>query len=125
MKLWMRLDDEILQNNLNIYGFKKIEVNENISFQEYLEKVYKLLNKEIHEIDINKVREFLEKYEKYEIILTSVGLIKLKFAKLIEHIVALDRAVYLKENHISDVHIIKIFDEKLSNRNILIYASKN
>ena len=41
----------------------------------------------------------------------------------IEYIIALDRVVYLLEKGITNVRLIKIFNEKLSTRNILIYAT--
>ena len=52
-------------------------------------------------------------------------MIRMKFSKLIEYIIALDRIIYLFENNIYNIRLIKTFNESLSTRNILIYASKD
>jgi len=74
-----------------------------------------------HNVDLQK---FFEKYSEYENILWAFYVIRIKFSKIIEYIIALDRVIFLKENNIENVELVKIFDDNKSARNILIYASK-
>ena len=77
----------------------------------------------IKNIDV-VLKEFLSNHKGKEKILWSVNMIRMKFAKLVEYIIALDRIIYLIENGIEKVKLVKIFNEIISTRNILIYASK-
>lgn len=118
------------------YGFKRVELEEKDTFNEYMTKILDNFTQNQNESIIIKVNQikaakneiinaFIVKYTDKEKILWGVYIIRMKFAKLVEYIIALDRAIYLNENGISDVHLIKIFNESVSIRNILIYASKN
>jgi len=69
--------------------------------------------------------EFLKTFDELENVLWAVYVIRLKFAKIIEYIIALDRIIFMVERGISNVHLVKIFDESVSVRNILIYATKS
>lgn len=120
------------------YGFGKVELNEKDTFKEYL---FSILNsiylkqpdevkKKIDDIKSNSdeiIQKFLVVYDADAIvnILWGVNMIKIKFSKLIEYIIAFDRIIYLFENNIYNIRLIKMFNESLSTRNILIYASKD
>ena len=116
------------------YGFGKIDLEENESFKDYLLKFFKDVDKNNESINKKKdyiiknidvvLKEFLSNHKGKEKILWSVNMIRMKFAKLVEYIIALDRIIYLIENGIEKVKLVKIFNEIISTRNILIYASK-
>ena len=117
------------------YAFGKIDLKENESFKDYLLKFFHEFDKNQNNSVIQKKNELLKNLdsllEKFineqkgkEKILWSVNMIRMKFAKLIEYIIALDRIIYLIENGIENVKLVKIFNENISTRNILIYASR-
>merc|ERR1712032_742454 len=84
-------------------------------------------------------------YENYCDILWAAFLVKMKFAKIIELMVMLDRVIYLLEGtgtecedesdldvvdsedfkKIKNVELVEIFEREKSKRNYLIYANKN
>ena len=100
----------------------KIKLNSFDSIEEYFSKIKNIQVQQ----NLNKLGEFKERFDTKEnyLLLFSVYYLKIKFAKLIEIIVSLDRVIYMKERGISNVCIVKIFNE-FSDRNILIKASKN
>ena len=119
------------------YGFGKVDLNNEDTFKDYLFNILDVIKKDKDEAFHKKVddiksnaesilKEFLSKYEKEEVInlLWGANMIRMKFSKLIEYIIALDRIIYLFENKIYNVRLIKTFNECLSTRNILIYADK-
>jgi hypothetical protein len=127
----------------NIYGFGKVDIKEEETFFNYVEKIFKNIDKIIKKSDSdvfkkckdkynkmdrieleNMINEFVKEFEEYEDILWAMYVIRPVFAKIIEIIIALDRVIYLKENSIQNVRLIKVFDENISVRNLLIYASK-
>jgi hypothetical protein len=122
----------------NFYGFGDIKISIEDTFVNYVRIVFKNLNKilgnkqELLEkvnhanscIKDEEIEKFEKSYEQYEDIVWAVFLIRLKFSKLVEYIIAMDRVVYLNENNVDKIDIVKIFDEKVSVRNLLIYASK-
>lgn len=122
----------------NFYGYGEIKISIHDTFAKYVRIVIKnlskilqnkpeLLDKVNHLNSILKddeIDKFERLYEQYEDIVWAVFLIRIKFSKIVEYIIALDRVIYLKENNIDKIDILKIFDEKVSVRNLLIYASK-
>ena len=131
------------------YGFGKIKKSIGISsFKEYIlliiENLKKLKNNSViydkYTLGYNKLYElicpnkysndnfknFLDIYytQEYYNIFVAFFFIRVKFAKLIELYVNLDRVIYIIENNISIVKLYKIFDDNYSNRNFLIYARK-
>lgn len=120
------------------YGFGKVELNEKDTFKEYLLSILNSIylkqpdeiKNKIDDIKSNSddiLQKFLKIYDVDAIvnILWGVNMIRMKFSKLIEYIIALDRIIYLFENNIYNIRLIKTFNESLSTRNILIYASKD
>jgi hypothetical protein len=123
------------------YGIGKIELKENDSFYEYFLCAMKNIIKTFrgrndksmqekleivtNELTKEKINGFAEGLLQFENILWSTYLLRLRFAKVVEYLIAFDRVVYLKENGTKNVKIIKIFDENLSVRNILIYSKKS
>jgi hypothetical protein len=83
-----------------------------------------ILDGEIEEKNKIDMESFYEKFLVYENILWSFYAIRVKFAKIIEYIIALDRIIFLKENNFENVELVKIFDDNKSARNLLIYATK-
>ena len=127
--------EEFIQELSFTYAFGKIDLKENESFKDYLLKFFHEFDKNQNNSVIQKKNELLKNLdsvlEKFineqkgkEKILWSVNMIRMKFAKLIEYIIALDRILYLIENGIENVKLVKIFNENISTRNILIYASR-
>lgn len=126
-----------------VYGFGKMNINISDDFSIYLNVVFENIEKILlkNNCDDNKdkyakfcefrnginkdlINQFYSKWEIYENIVWAVYIIRLKFAKLIEYLIALDRVIYLQENNVKNVKLVKIFEESMSVRNILIYASK-
>jgi hypothetical protein len=133
----------------NFYGYGKIEIKVDNKYDQYMKIVFKNLNKILKDRGnkqydtkimiekliikedyfntyegLNLINEFVKKCGEFEDILWAVYLIRLRFAKIIEYIIALDRVIFMLENGISEIHLVKIFDESVSVRNILIYATK-
>ena len=77
---------------------------------------------------IKNINDISEKfYEKNKFLIGkhyALNLIRIKFAKIVEYIVALDRVIFLIEKGINNVKLIRIFNNHISPRNLLIYASK-
>jgi hypothetical protein len=133
--------EEHFEDIKKYYGYGKVDVNANETFSQYVRKMFGNFDKifKTSENDVfrqakqkfdslNNIDEFAEEYfnrmKEYEDLVWAISVIKLKFAKLIEIIIALDRILYLKDNKVENIKLIKIFDEKKSVRNILIYAKK-
>ena len=132
---------KFLENNLeeyaNIYGLGKIKLDTKNNFCDYVrnylidvkknEKNDNLINK----IDIilknieEKCNKFYEEYKEYKNYYFALNLIRVKFAKIVEYIVALDRIIYLNEQGIKKCKLIRIFNNHISPRNLLIYAYKD
>lgn len=68
---------------------------------------------------LHKINTYINNDIYFYIVISSY-IIKLKFARIIEYIVAVDRIIYLLENNFYNSKLIKIFDPNLSLRNILI-----
>ena len=132
---------KFLEDNLeeygNIYGIGKIKFVENCTFSEYLkdflielgkneknEKISQKINELLKEIE-NKGNKFFEENKFLINRHYALSLIRIKFAKIIEYIVALDRIIFLIENGINNVKLIRIFNNHISPRNLLIYATKD
>ena len=128
--------EENLEEYSNIYGLGKNKFIENCSFCEYLKDfLEQTKNKEkniniIAKIEnlIKNINDISEKfYEKNKFLIGkhyALNLIRIKFAKIVEYIVALDRVIFLIEKGINNVKLIRIFNNHISPRNLLIYASK-
>ena len=129
--------EENLEEYSNIYGLGKNKYNDKYTFCEYvkdflnqikkreknekiLEKIDKLINKgdDIYNIFYEENKFLLGKHY-------ALNLIRIKFAKIVEYIVALDRIIFLIEKGINNVKLIRIFNNHISPRNLLIYASKD
>lgn len=66
--------------------------------------------------------DFYDKTSNYYEIMIKYYLIRFKLGKVVEDIINLDRVVFLQENGFYKSQLIKIFDEKFSKRNTLIYS---
>lgn len=105
----------------------KAEYNKAFTSNDASEKISSnnnVINNEIEEKNKIDVEIFYKNFMEYENILWSFYAIRIKFAKIIEYIIALDRIIFLKENNVENVELVKIFDDNKSARNLLIYASK-
>ena len=132
---------KFLEDNLeeygNIYGLGKNKYIENCTFQEYMKDfLLQIKNKETNKVISEKIEELIknidlvgkEFYENNKFLNSkhyALNLIKIKFAKIVEYIVALDRIIYLLEQGINNVKLIRIFNNHISPRNLLIYATKD
>ena len=129
-----------LEDNLNeyskIYGLGKNKYIDKCSFNEYVndflmqikknEKRENVINKIDNLIkDIDKCNKFYDENKNLNTKHYALNLIRIKFAKIIEYIIALDRIIFLIEKGINNVKLIRIFNNHISPRNLLIYASKN
>lgn len=83
---------------------------------------FTLIYEEEKKFDLEK---FYSIYSEFENLFWAFYIIRIKFAKIIEYIIALDRIIYLKENNVENVELVKIFDDNKSARNLLIFATKN
>ena len=129
--------EENLEEYSNIYGLGKNKYNDKYSFSEYIkdfliqlkerEKDEKIFEK--IELLINKTDIICKKFYEENKFLAgkhyALNLIRIKFAKIVEYIVALDRIIFLLEKGINNVKLIRIFNNHISPRNLLIYASKD
>lgn len=130
--------EEYLPEIMDTYGLGDFPIGEENTFNDYIkiaftnlktifinsEDTIKYITELKNKITNEEIDKFYNFYQQCEDILWAVYFIKLKFAKLVEYIVAFDRIIYLQENGIKNIKLIKIFDEKFSVRNLLIYASK-
>ena len=132
---------KFLEDNLNeysnIYGLGRNKFNNKFSFEEYVKDYLNLIKeKEKNEKIIEKIDNLLKNkdniynkfYEDKNFLLGkhyALNLIRIKFAKVVEYIVALDRVIFLLEKGINNVQLIRIFNNHISPRNLLIYASKD
>ena len=132
---------KFLEDNLeeygNVYGLGKIKFTDKCSFSEYMnnflselksneknEKIIQKINELLKDIE-NKSNKFYEENKFLSLRHYALNLIRIKFAKIVEYIVALDRIIYLIENGINNVKLIRIFNNHISPRNLLIYATKD
>ena len=132
---------KFLEDNLeeygNIYGLGKKNYVDDWTFQEYIKnyliqiqnkekdgKILKKIEQLVKNID-NVGKEFYENYKFLNLKHYALNLIKIKFAKIVEYIVALDRIIFLLEQGINNVKLIRIFNNHVSPRNLLIYATKD
>ena len=133
--------EKFLEENLeeygNIYGLGKNKYIDKCSFSDYVKDfLIQIKNKENNVNILEKIENLLKNiddistkfYEEYKFLIGkhyALNLIRIKFAKIVEYIVALDRVVFLIEKGINNVKLIRIFNNHISPRNILIYASKD
>ena len=132
---------KFLEDNLeeysNIYGLGRNKYNDKRSFEEYIKDyLNNIKDKEKNEKIIEKIDNLIKNlnnicnkfYDENKFLLGkhyALNLIRIKFAKVIEYIVALDRVIFLLEKGINNVKLIRIFNNHISPRNLLIYASKD
>ena len=129
-----------LEDNLDeyskIYGLGKNKYIDKCSFSEYVnefliqiqknekrENVKKKIDNLI--MDIDKCNKFYEENKCLSLKHYALNLIRIKFAKIVEYIIALDRIIFLMEKGINNVKLIRIFNNHISPRNLLIFASKD
>ena len=135
--LMQKFLEENLEEYGNIYGLGKNKFIENTNFSEYIknflvqikirekdEKILKKIDELMKDIE-NKANKFYEEnkfliYKHY-----ALNSVKIKFAKIVEYIISLDRLIYLSEQGINNLKLIRLFNNHLSPRNLLIYASKD
>lgn len=122
----------------NYYGYGKVKLEINDDFKVYLHQIFNnlikkgnikdieelILLKQKLEKDPDIVDKFINNFLNYEDLLWAFYTIRLKFSRIVEYIIALDRIIYMKEQGVNKIELIKIFDERFSVRNLLIYASK-
>ena len=128
--------EENLEEYSNIYGLGKNKYVDKCSFGNYVKDfLTQIKNKETKENIVKKIENLLididnvcnQFYEENKFLLEkhyALNLIRIKFAKIVEYIVALDRVIFLKEKGIDNVKLIRIFNNHISPRNLLIYATK-
>jgi DNA-binding ferritin-like protein (Dps family) len=119
-----------------VYGYAKVDVESEDTFKTY---VIKALNdvatkcednntkQKVHAVTTNidqVLTEFMPMYMKYDNYLWTISFIHMRFSKLVEYIIALDRVLFLFENGVKEVKLVRLFNDMLSTRNILIYARK-
>jgi len=129
--------EENLEEYGNIYGLGKNKYVDKCSFSDYVKDfLIQIKNKENNVNILEKIENLLKNiddistkfYEEYKFLIGkhyALNLIRIKFAKIVEYIVALDRVVFLIEKGINNVKLIRIFNNHISPRNLLIYASKD
>ena len=132
---------KFLEDNLeeygNVYGLGKVKFTDKCTFSEYInnflielknkekdEKILQKINELLKEIE-NKSNKFYEENKFLSLRHYALNFIRIKFAKIVEYIVALDRIIFLIENGINNVKLIRIFNNHISPRNLLIYATKD
>ena len=128
--------EENLEEYSNIYGLGKNKYNDKYTFSEYVKDfLSQLKNREKDEKILEKIDKLINNedgiydkfYEENKFLAGkhyALNLIRIKFAKIVEYIVALDRIIFLIEKGINNVKLIRIFNNHISPRNLLIYASK-
>ena len=92
-----------------------------LDFPEYVKKFSKV---QLHE-ENKMLSDFYNhpKTKEFTTTIINLGLIRGKLAKLVEIYIILDRVLYLKERGCK-VEIEEFFDDRISPRNLLIYAEK-
>jgi len=115
---YLKINLAKLKNEKNKIGkkFKELKIE---NYEDILNKYEELLN--------NRMDNLLVFYEKYFVkinLLWACFLIKMKFSKVVELMVILDRVIYLAEKGIENIELVEIFDSSKSKRNYLIYANK-
>ena len=117
------------------YGYAKVDVGNEETFRSYLVKALDdvemkcedNVKEKVHEVKAkidDVLTEFMDAYMKYDKYLWTISFMHMRFSKLVEYIIALDRVLYLIENGVKEVKLVRIFNDMLSTRNILIYARK-
>jgi cyclophilin family peptidyl-prolyl cis-trans isomerase len=129
--------EENLEEYGNIYGLGKNKYIDNCSFLEYVKDfLIQLKTREKNEKILEKIENLIKNsenictkfFEENKFLLGkhyALNLIRIKFAKIVEYIVSLDRVIFLLEKGINNVNLIRIFNNHISPRNLLIYASKD
>ena len=119
-----------------VYGYAKVDVENDDTFKIYLLKALNDVEtkcednntkQKVHAVTTNIdniLNEFMPMYMKYNKYLWTILFIHMRFSKLVEYIIALDRVLFLFENDVKEVKIVRLFNDTLSARNILIYARK-
>ena len=132
---------KFLEDNLEeygkIYGLGKNKYIDKSTFSQYINDfLVNLKNVEKNEKTLTKIEELIKDienkgnkfYEDNKFLSpkhTALSLVKIKFAKIVEYIIILDRIIFLMEQGINNVKLIRIFNNHISPRNLLIYATKN
>ena len=119
-----------------VYGYAKVDVESDDTFKTYLLKALNDVEtkcednntkQKVHAVTTNidqVLTEFMSMYMKYDKYLWTISFIHMRFSKLVEYIIALDRVLFLFENGVNEVKLVRLFNDMLSTRNILIYARK-
>lgn len=105
---------------VKVLKFGKIKFK---SFEEYFKKACKKFNIDL-EISSEKIEELMTKFDHDRHLIMINYFIRLLNAKTIETLILLDRFLYLLENNVDDVFLVKIFDPIISPRNYGFIAMK-
>jgi Methyltransferase domain len=93
------------------------------SFEEYFRKGCKKFDIDI-DISSEEIEELMKQYDHERHLIKINYFIRLLNAKVIETLILLDRYLYLLENNVDDVFLVKIFDPVISPRNYGFIAIK-
>lgn len=95
------------------------------SFEEYFRKGCRKFDIDMMEISSDKIEELIEEFDHERHLIKINYFIRLLNAKIIETLILLDRYLYLLENNVDNVFLVKIFDPVISPRNYGFIAMKN
>lgn len=95
-----------------------------IDFNEYMTKVAKKVKLNLNSFNSNYLLELELSNQYNRKLLNLFYLIRLSFAPILETLIMLDRYLYLKENNIKHVFLVKLFDPVVSPRCYGIVALK-
>ena len=144
--------EKYIPNLKHYYGFGKVILDKTkdesfLDFNDYLIKMLDILRENYEKncqlfknsneilnlvekekilkiISTDEYKDFFTKYFNLQNYLWSLNLLRLKFARIIELIVAVDRVLFLFESGFIRNKLIEIFDKSVSVRNFLIYSHK-
>lgn len=110
--------DASLKNCVQVGRMKRIG-----SFSEYVAKCESRAD-----FSLDKKSEYLDRllldYEFERRLMDLFYLIRMTFAPLLESVILIDRVLYLKENGVDDVYLVKLFDAVVSPRCYAVVAVK-
>lgn len=108
--------------NARVFTLGKIRKVKNL--EDYLRKACQRLNL-VYDLSSNELAELEGKHKYDKELMTLHYFIRLLLARSIETIIHLDRYLYLLENDVKNVYLVKFFDSLISPRNLGMVAIKD
>lgn len=113
---------ELDKENRPVWGVRKGDLS---SFARYAHRAIDCLGIDKSKISDSELATYEDKYRGYNGRIAILWTLSVMCCKVVESVIALDRYLFLTESGAEGVEVLRIFDYKVSPRNLMLIASKS